>query len=247
MLDIRDGWSIAMESGYGGLVDRSPFKARIARVIERLAIRRARVVITCTPGLKQYLEYISGCEVLLITNGVSDEDMSVANKLLKEKKNDRANEDELVFLCAGKFSEYGIDKAEFIISKIVERFPSRFFVVRLVGSDPLINNWVGDYVRYVSSGFGRVEMLGRVDKDGLYRILSEADLAISLIRDPNYEFGTKVFDYIAMSVPVFNYFDSENNFTRFFNRYLDVGFGCDKDIVSISRLDAINKYRDKLI
>lgn len=51
ILDIRDGWSIAMKTGYGDTSDRSKIKAFIAQRIERFAIRRSDMTITCTPGL----------------------------------------------------------------------------------------------------------------------------------------------------------------------------------------------------
>src|SRR5690554_5920017 len=70
ILDIRDGWSIAMSSGYGGIAQVKPVKAFIARIIERLAIKRSLFTITCTPGLRYYLEKISGRDIVLITNGV---------------------------------------------------------------------------------------------------------------------------------------------------------------------------------
>lgn len=39
ILDLRDGWSIAQQSGYGGNVAKKPIKALLTRVIERYMIR----------------------------------------------------------------------------------------------------------------------------------------------------------------------------------------------------------------
>src|SRR3546814_8289812 len=72
---------MAMTSGYGGICAPTPFKAIIARLIERLAIRRSCRAITCTPGLQRYLRQVSGREVHLVTNGVSNDDFALSLKL----------------------------------------------------------------------------------------------------------------------------------------------------------------------
>lgn len=102
ILDIRDGWSIAQASGYGGNVKKKPFKAMLTRIIERIIIRRAYLAITCTNGLQEHLKKVSGKDILLIPNGVLDEDFLLAEQLIKNQ-GEKAGSDELVFCCAGQF------------------------------------------------------------------------------------------------------------------------------------------------
>ncbi|MDP2158953.1 MAG: hypothetical protein Q8K02_00585, partial [Flavobacterium sp.] len=111
ILDVRDGWSIAMGSGYGGNLPPKPFKAKIARLVEKFAIRRSFVSITCTKGLQEYLQNVSGRQVLLVPNGVACDDLDL---ILNIKHNvTKVNfSDELIFCCAGQFSEYGKIKVE---------------------------------------------------------------------------------------------------------------------------------------
>lgn len=47
---------------------------------------------------------------------------------------------------------------------------------------------------------------------------------MTILRDPSYDFGTKVYDYIALGLPVVNYFCEPNSFTDYFDVYLDVPF-----------------------
>ncbi len=60
-------------------------------------------------------------------------------------------------------------------------------------------------------------------------------MGIALIRDPDYDFGTNVFDYIALGLPVLNYFSKPNPFTDYFDCYLDVPFGEKGPEVEIDR------------
>ena len=40
--------------------------------------------------------------------------------------------------------------------------------------------------------------------------------AWQIIRDPDYDFGTKIFDYAQAGLPVVDYFDGPNDLKRFF-------------------------------
>lgn len=224
VLDIRDGWSIAIASGYGGNVPIKNFRAKIARMIERWAIRRAFVAITCTTGLQDYLQKISGRKVLLIPNGIGDDDFQLIEKV---KNNFIINkvDGQVVFCCAGQFSEYGESKARKVLEVIAQRYAfSDSLIIRLIGCDPQKNQWACDFFKKLTNGKGCVEILKTMQKQQLYEAMISCDYGISLLRDPDYEFGTKVFDYIALGLPVVNYFDSPNRFTDYFDGCLDVPF-----------------------
>ena len=234
ILDIRDGWSIAQASGYGGLVNKQPVKSFMSRIIERFVIKRSYLTITCTPGLQSYLSKLSSAEVLLIPNGISDEDISLIDSMRK-KKHDKHSDSKLIFCCAGQFSEYGKDKIKHLLNVISERYSNRKLLIKLIGSNELHNKWVDFYFNKITQGYGSVEILPRVNKKELFAIMAESDYGLAVVRNPEYELGTKVYDYIALSLPIVNYFDKPNNFTTYFNNFLDVPFDSENDSPEIRR------------
>lgn len=223
ILDIRDGWSISQASGYGGKTKKKLFKAKLSRVIERFIIRRSYFSITCTPGLQKYLSKISGCNILLIPNGVSSDDLKLINGI-KNESYSFLNKESLVFCCAGQFSEYGKEKVKLILYKISNRYKENSILIKLIGCDEVVNSWVSEYFNDLTLGRGTVEILPRMDKKELFNTLANADYGLTVLRDPSYELGTKIYDYIALDLPVVNYFDRPNNFTDYFDACLDVPF-----------------------
>jgi len=215
ILDIRDGWSIAMRSGYGGTVKPSTFKAWIARRIERFALNRAALTITCTPGLQAHLQKVTGKEVLLILNGYSEKDKEIVGKIRSEMLVD-SNPNELIAIVVGQFSEYGRDKAEIVIKKLSKKYCDKKIVLRLVGSNPEKNAWIANFIQSNKIHNIRFEILKRMSRESMYKQILRADVGVTIIRDPDYEFGTKVFDYILCGKEIFNYFDDANLFSDFF-------------------------------
>lgn len=215
ILDIRDGWSIAMKSGYGGNVKPNRLKAFIASRIEKFAIKRAGLTITCTPGLQQYLERISGKEVVLILNSYSKNDENLVSRLQKEVKKEK-NKNQIVAICVGQFSEYGNDKVKVVLRKLSESYPEKKVLLKLVGSDYEKNKWIEDYLAQENIENVRLDILRRMGRREMYIQILHSDIGVTVIRDPDYDFGTKVFDYILSGLPVFNYFESSNAFSYFF-------------------------------
>lgn len=245
ILDIRDGWSIAQASGYGGNVKKKPFKAMLTRIVERIIIRRAYLTITCTNGLQEHLKKVSGKDVLLIPNGVLDEDFLLAEQLIKNQGK-KTNSDELVFCCAGQFSEYGADKVKKLCDVIIERYQNKNIKIQLIGSDNEKNSWLNAYLNNKSLGRARLEILPRMNRIELYQTMAKADFGLTVLRDPDYEFGTKIYDYIALGLPVINYFDKPNNFTQYFDACLDMPFNKQAVLPEIRRSYLIkNALNDK--
>lgn len=234
ILDIRDGWSIAQASGYGGNSPPKPFKAFITRQLEKFIIRRSYIAITCTLGLVQHLEKVAGRKVILIPNGISDERLELI-KNLKNNKTYKTKDNSLRFVCAGQFSEYGKDKVEKLLNVIAARYSENKLVIELIGSSPEANDWTIDYFNKITAGKGVINILPRMNEEELFKQMLNADFGLTIIRDPLYELGTKVYDYIALGIPVVNYFDVPNNFTNYFDACLDVPFNKISGIPEIRR------------
>lgn len=219
ILDIRDGWSIAIKSGYGGIVKPNKIKYFISRYIEKMAIKRSCLTITCTPGLQNYLRKLSDNNIVLITNGYSKKNHEIINILKNEQLSTKDNAID-VAVCAGKFSEYGTDKVKKILYKISTYDENKKTIIKLIGTDRISNDWINEWLRDDKINNIELEILPRMNREEMYKNILEADYGIAVIRDPNYDFGTKVFDYILCDIPIFDYFDEPNNFTDYFKPFL---------------------------
>lgn len=215
ILDIRDGWSIAIESGYGGTEPIRPKWAKVAKRIEYWAIGRAALAITCTPGLQQHLEKISRKPLLLLPNGVSQANYETI-QTIKLGSQHAHNNHQVSAICAGQFSEYGRKKAELILQKLSLVFSSKKVILSVLGADKEQNAWIDSFIEEQAIHNVECVLLDRVSHEEMYRLITQSDVAVTVIRDPDYDFGTKVFDYIACGIPVFNYFEEENNFSKYF-------------------------------
>lgn len=233
-LDIRDGWSIAMKSGYGGTAPSSPLKAKLAQCMEILAFLLANRVIVCTPGLQKYYQsfipHFLSKKLVLIPNGFEQAHRSSRKPL--------PSTDTLQCICAGKFSEYGRNHVEKALLKLHERYPNREVALTLVGADAQSNNWIQDFINHHKMNINLVA-LSRKSSEELDRLLEKMDLGLAIVRNPEYELGTKAFLYISHGIPIFNYFDSSNPFTDFFSGYLDTDDGDHQPISNLSRKNQI--------
>ena len=242
ILDIRDGWSIAQNTGYGGITKPKPIKAKVTRIIEYILANRACMVITCTNGLQQYLEEVTKKQVLLIPNGISDEDFQLAEQAKYSEHKEQS--EKYIFCCAGQFSEYGEAKAKKICKTIFSRYSSREILIQLIGSSEKENAWVVEYMKDMSGGKAFVEILPKKSRKELYKLMADANYGLVVLRDPSYDFGTKVYDYIALGLPIVNYFDKPNNFTNYFDICLDEPFGTSKKVPEIRRSKLISNVLD---
>lgn len=219
ILDIRDGWSIAISTGYGGKVKPNRVKAFVVRLVEKSSIKRSNLVITCTPGLKFYLEKLSKINILLITNGYSEEDVSIVAKL-KAQASNKNNWENNVAVCVGQFSEYGKEKVISILKKVDELSLHKKTTIKLIGSSVIENHWIYEWIKLNSLKNIELEMLPRMSREKMYKEILDSDYGLTVIRNPSYDLGTKVYDYILCNKPIFNYFREENEFTIFFHNYL---------------------------
>src|SRR3546814_4041135 len=131
-----------------------------------------------------------------------------------------------------------------IVSTIDRRYVNNRVVIKLIVSYRVQNQLLVDHVAIASAGRGHVDILERMDKHSLYEELIKADIAIALVRDSSYEFGTKIFDYIELGVPVLNYFSGPNAFTDYFDVVLDQTFGTTDKVPEIRSTVLIECFKD---
>ena len=215
ILDLRDGWSISIKSGYGGTVKPKKIKYYFVSFVEFIMFSRSKLIVTCTEGLKGYIENKYKKDVIMVKNGISRENFNLIESVAPIKSND----DYLVFTCVGQFSEYGVEKVKLVIDTISKRYSDFKCLIRVVGASQAANEWLNNYVKNFKNI--NYEYISKVEKKELYSILKSSDYAIAIIRDPNYDYGTKIFEYIASGIKVLNYFPNENNFVNNFSGCFD--------------------------
>jgi hypothetical protein len=200
ILDIRDGWSIAMKLGYGNTVKKRPYRMWLARLIERYSIKSSALTVTVTYGLQDYLKKISGqSNVLFVPNGYAQSDQ----EWVKKFKSKRSDMSAVRYICAGKFTEYGRKKAEKIIQEIKNRHPNEVVNVDLYGLDKQKNVWLKNW----GSETLNITLYDHYPREELLKEICKADYGIVAVRDETYEYGTKIFDYIMCKIPLFTIID----------------------------------------
>lgn len=217
VFDIRDGWSIAMKSGYGNTVSPNLVKSYLASLLEFFFINRAALAITCTTGLQSYFKNLTSKNILLITNGYNKIDYEIVQKL-KSEKFEKQQRIYNMAVCVGQFSEYGNDKVKILLCKINKL--NKKTIIKLIGSNITKNLWLINWIKINDLSNIELIILPRMNRINMYQEILASDFGIAIIRDPNFDFGTKVFDYILCNKPIFDYFDNRNNFTAFFNDQL---------------------------
>ena len=237
VLDFRDGWSVAISRGYGGLVKPRPIRAWLSKMIEIWVIKRAFKVITCTRGLKDYLEKISRTKVLLIRNGVSRGDIEIVNEIKSRPPGPKS--DELRVVCAGKFAEYGEHRARHLVQTLVEKYRERRMKLTLIGSDVCANAGVVDYIKTHHSQI-EVVFTERLARPDLLKMIHESDVGLLLVRDEEYEYGTKVYDYLLCNIPIISNVTKESDL---YHLIAEVEEGRAK----IDRMELIDEQRANLL
>ena len=215
IIDWRDGWSIAMKTGYGGTTNAKLIKCALAQFVEKVYLRYAFRVITCTPGLVSYHSRLKKYDVTFLPNGH-------INSGVKAKKGELfLNKEILTVTCCGKFSEYGLAKAKLLVSTLRKRYSgNQKILLRLIGCDYVQNEWVLEY----SNKFDiRVQFLPKLRYEEMLSELCKSDLAAVIIRDTDYDLGTKAFDAVSLGIPIVNIYEG-SNFATYFSGCFDTDY-----------------------
>jgi hypothetical protein len=239
IFDWRDGWSIAMRTGYGKTFKDSKFKSLFAKFIELFAFFRANIIVTCTPGLYNYhskgLPAFLAKKLILIPNGhnikINKDDFKPFKPQIKNI---------LRVICAGKFSEYGALKATKVIDTLLTRYSGHKISLTIIGASIHENEWLMSSYNNLSNF--KIQILSRLDYQSTIQMIKNCDLTAVVIRDDTYDFGTKVFDYIACGKPVLDVFDQRSIFRKYFSYCFDTDYCpsiAEQKAVSFKRLNQI--------
>lgn len=218
-IDLRDPWSFNIKTGYGSGVCNSKVKLFIAEYIERIAYIFCEKFIVCTYGMKEKYEglFMNGEKLNVVLNG---HNLSKENLL---NIADNYNRNIIQVICVGKFACY-TKNAEKIINKLISDFRKHEinFRIHFIGTD-------SETTRLFSKNKSII-IEPKISYNQAVRRMNNSDLGISMVRNEDYEFGTKVFDYIALGIPIYDCFSSNKQFSNFFKDYL------------VSDVSSIKKY-----
>jgi hypothetical protein len=226
LLDFRDPWSVNIRNRYGETPaegrGRNLWKARLSELVEIFAYRRCVKFIVCTPGMRDAYAALFGddCRVVVMPNGFDFDDSLY---------NSRESTYEPIpgkrrFVCLGKFAEYGKGadaKARRVLDRIrcIRDEQGCTIHIEFVGSDPLINGRLIEECGLSDS----VTFRSRIAYEDALRIAALSDEGIMIVRNEDLDFGTKVFDYIGLGLPILDTFDRTKGFYKHFRDVMQAG------------------------
>jgi hypothetical protein len=238
IVDFRDPWSLNIKLSYGGknkkIIDK--IKYPIAVFIEKQVYNICRYFIVCTTGMsEEYAKlFKDSSKIKVITNGHNLDINSLENK--SNKFNTKIN-----FVCIGKFAEYSVEKAIKSL-ELIKMFCNNNgydYKIHFIGSDKLINQNAIELSDGISKS--KIKFYDRRTYDEAIKIAKKFDIGMCIVRNENLEFGTKIFDYIGLGLPVMGDFDKSENFYCYFKKVI-----VDNDIPTITLEDKIRYKRENI-
>ena len=228
ILEIRDGWSVAILTGYGGTTTKKFFKGQLVRFLEYLLKRKSIAVVGVTPGLCHYL---GGENLLFLPNGSN----------IGEKKGKRSvdlSKDSLKIICLGKFGNYGLNNVHQSLATLSARYHAKMLFLDVYSLDRQELEGV------ILPNNVSITLKAPVNQSEVSGVLAKYDIGVAIIRDQNYDFGTKIFDYIQSGLPVLDYFEEDGDIKRYFAGGFDTDFGSFES--NLSREKLIEKHNAKV-
>lgn len=239
IVDFRDAWSLNIGTNYGKLTKKltliNTFKLLISRLIEKYTYKNCQYFVVCTQGMKDGYASLfkDDSKIKLITNGYDFDPLSCKNNILEEYN------DVTKYVCLGKFVEYSENKAYMCLKKIKDKHKDgSSFCIEFIGTnsdkcEPLIRKLnLQENVKFHKP----------LPYEKALEIASNADFGISIIRDEKMDYGTKVFDYIGLGIPIFDIFEPESNFRKYFASYIT-----DDKMKVLFSLEQIKKFQRSVI
>lgn len=217
IVDFRDPWSINMRHGYGSLgIHTNSIKIIISELIERITYSVCTYFVVCTPGMFQqyYLLFKDSSKLLVVLNGydLKREDLELEQISI-------CKHNHLRLVCLGKFGEYSEKKALRLLDSLrsyIQEKKAGSLSIEFVGGDIPLNRRI---VRL--AGMEQFSIFhGQKNYFDAMEIAAQADLGICIIRDEDFDFGTKVFDYIGLGIPIYDCFDPNSKFRAYFSDYV---------------------------
>lgn len=212
IVDFRDPWSLNIKTGYGSGKCHNLFQLWVAERIECMIYFVCYQFIVCTPGMKTEYRKVFGddSKISVVLNG---HEVSCDNLLEVRKNNKRLSTGIYQVICIGKFADYTAN-AKLIVENLIYKLEQlkKTYVINFVGTD--------EKTEHMFLNHKKIKMSPRMPYSKLLPIISEADLGLCVIRNENYDFGTKIFDYIALGIPIYDCFGPSSIFRDYFAPYI---------------------------
>lgn len=211
-VDFRDGWSINIRTGYGRKPGKlSLIKSYIALLFERLAYAVSERFIVCSKGaVKEYVAIFGDDKkMLLIRNGHELDVDAIKYYCSHSRRYDVVYK----IACAGKFIHDMPNGKQKILS-LCKRLDleKKEYVIYFIGTDKDTEKEL--------SGIKNIVFKERMPYDDVMRFIADADMVLTAIRNEDFDYGTKIFDYIALGLPVYDWFDHDKDFYKTFKEFL---------------------------
>lgn len=216
--DFRDVWSGHLEDCYPTPSPLQVLKIYLSRYLERKIYRASSEFWVCTPGMFQFYSRLFGddTKIKLVLNG-----HNISPDLSTDfQKQEKLSKGSVIYLCClGKFAEYDLAKAHRVVD-LLEEFKRKNGMVELrlhlIGSAEEENL---SFIQTRQAG-DWIELLPRMDYLSALKHAARCDYGVCIIRNEAYDFGTKVFDYIGLGLPILDCFDQQSSFRGYFLPYI---------------------------
>ena len=218
IVDLRDPWSLSIIYGYGDRIH--PLwtkKARMALWIEHYAYTHCAEMWVCTNGMYSFYkeQFKDSQRLRMIPNGYES---SLLKKIDLENIVGLTYKAEIpTYVCLGKFAEYGLENAHRVLNQIMAGNQNKRFKILLIGCDQQANQ------QFFANFYPDVnyEIRERLPYSQALQIAASCQWGICIVRNEDYEYGTKIFDYIYLKLKILNIFDRNKDFYQYFKDYLD--------------------------
>lgn len=212
IVDFRDPWSFHIQGGYGKREKNNNLKLKLAIGIEKLIYKSCDKFVVCTTGMyRKYTElFKENKKLVVVYNGHEIEDSYLLCRHFAEK-----NKSIIRIICCGSFAYTGPTMANRLLNKLKINNRKEIELV-FIGTDDETKTFFGN----IKLDNVKIKFYERMNYQEVLQEISKSDVGILALRDEEFEYGTKVFDYIGLGLPIYNLFDRKNNFYKTFKKYI---------------------------